>query len=347
MFFSLIFLLLAGGSDSGKVDKYSASEEIRLSEQRKKLHFQIKDVMLQSHSVLADTLHVLWDTLHGSHHGGTDYTPWVYYSKLVALLDSNAYQIEATNLTLDQVNLSQYDVIVIGASNAWDFAYSASEVDSLQQYIEQSGCRVLLTGDCNVCSDNYLYDADNRNFILNVFSWLADTGGILIMGENIGCPNPNIQPVASAFNMTVGISDYAGDLYFSNFTPHPVFSGISQLYFRAGGEISAGPPSEEIAWNNANTKATVACYECETANIFEPREEIKISLEVAPNPFYDFVRVKGFLGEILVYDYSGRLVAKIRNSLWDGKDIYGEEVSPGIYFLISGDIEPTKVIKLK
>jgi hypothetical protein len=124
-------------------------------------------------------------------------------------------------------------------------------------YYNNGNERIILTGDGNFCDNAYMPNADNRVFAYNVFEWLSQTGGILILGENPGCPNDSLNPVSLAFNMDHGLGDL-GASFFSNLAAHPVYNGVSQLYFIAGGEISASAPSQVIGWTDGTNLPTVA-----------------------------------------------------------------------------------------
>ncbi|MDD5530461.1 MAG: T9SS type A sorting domain-containing protein [bacterium] len=250
------------------------------------------------------TYSVLWDTTHGIY--SSDDLPSGEYSRLTALLDSNGYYIDVVGTGIDFMNLSGYDVIVINSVCVWDSPYQASEVDSLTQYIKRKNGRVLLIGDGSLYKDDYIDFADTKTFALNAFNWLSQTGGILIMSENTDCPNQNIAPVANAFNMYVGLSYlYPSDLYFTNLASHNVFSGVSNIYFRAGGEVSASLPSEAIAWDD-NGKATIAIYPASGG--IEEKSKIKnqiSKLEIRKNKIYLDV-AKMIDVNIKIYDLCGR-----------------------------------------
>ncbi|MDD5528677.1 MAG: T9SS type A sorting domain-containing protein [bacterium] len=288
------------------------------------------------------TYSVLWDTTHGIY--SNYYLPSGGYSRLTALLDSNDYCIDVVDTGIGFMNLSGYDVIVINSACAWDSFYQPSEVDSLAQYIKRKNGRVLLVGDCNFCDSEYIDSADNKAFALNAFNWLLKTGGILIMSENAYCPNQNIAPVANAFNMNVGLSTlYPLDLYFTNLASHYVFSGISNVYFRAGGEISASSPSEAIAWDDSG-RATIAVYDA-GAGIEDPsildfacltgRQGLgNADLQIRKNKIYLDVP-KSINAELKIYDLCGRTKEVIYNgALSKGDYVFTPNVKKnGVYFV--------------
>lgn len=59
------------------------------------------------------------------------------------------------------------------------------------------------------------------------------------------------------------------------------------------------------------------------------------------------MKVIGFSGEAGIYDLSGKLVGNAENDRWDGRDIEGNEVQSGIYFLKLKGYKPVKVVKLR
>ncbi|MCK4307683.1 T9SS type A sorting domain-containing protein, partial [candidate division WOR-3 bacterium] len=282
---------------------------------------------------------VLWDTTHGV----GSICPLGKYSNLFTLLDSNGYSIDFIGSGIESVNLSIYDVIVICLMSAQDSDYTPSEVDSLTQYINEKVGRVLLTGDCSFWKNGYINSTDST-FALNVFNWLSNTGGIVIMAEHpicTNCPNENIAPIANAFNMDIALSGLSPvDLYFTNFAFHPVFSGISELYYRYAGEISASSPSREIAWDDSD-KATVAIYDAGVSGINEAFSYPATSLEVSPNPFFKQICISYQVPtssriSLKIYNISGQPV----HTLIEKKILPGryktywntEELAGGIYF---------------
>lgn len=72
---------------------------------------------------------------------------------------------------------------------------------------------------------------------------------------------------------------------------------------------------------------------------------ISQKIRVFPNPFRRKLRIEG-CSTVKVYDISGRFITEFKNE-WDGRDVEGEEVKAGIYFLISERTNIGKVIKLR
>ncbi len=283
---------------------------------------------------------VLWDTTHGVY---LNYHPYSRYTDLVALLADSGYTIECCGTGIHTIDLSLYDVIVICVGSSWNSPYTQEEVDSLVNYYNQGHERVILTGDINFCENVYFSNADNIPFTYNIFEWLSVTGGIFIMGDDAGCNNSNINPVADAFRMTAGLSNISpSDLYFSNFAAHPIFDDISEIYYRAAGEIAATSPAEVVAWTDAN-EPVIAVLE-EVVGIETQDKKVSVStMKIVPNPFTDYAKIFAIekTSRIRIYDVSGKLVRETESN------IIGSDLENGIYFLKVEDYKPLKVIKLK
>ena len=284
---------------------------------------------------------VLWDTTHGTY---LNYVPSVRYSSLIANLADSGYTVDFCGTGVHTVDLTQYDVILINLVNSWNSPYTPEEVDSLVSYYNQDNQRVLLTGDMNFCENTYFSYADNVPFIDNVFDWLSETGGILILADGGGCPNVNINPIANAFNMTAGISALSPtDLYFFNFAPHPVFNGIDTVYYRAAGEVAATTPAEPIAWTEMN-QPTVAALD-EAVGIAEaPIETVHYSrLNIIPNPFRHSTEIHGITApiEIRLFDVTGRFISKQTDNA------IGKDLKEGVYFVCVDGFQPEKIVKIK
>jgi hypothetical protein len=192
-------------------------------------------------SVNARQHRVVWDTTHGVY---LTYYPNTRYSTLLNMLSDSGYTTDICGTGINTIDLDQYDVIVLCLATSWYSAYSPEEVDSLYGYYSRDHQRVILTGDMNFCENTYIVNADNTAFSYNLFDWLATSGGgILIFGDNPGCPNANINPVNDTFAMQSGVAGInPSDLYFSNFGAYTIFNGISQIYYRA-----AGRPARSVA----------------------------------------------------------------------------------------------------
>ena len=285
---------------------------------------------------------VLWDTTHGVFPG---YTPFVRFSDLVALLADSGYTTVCCGTGIHTIDLSLYDVIVIGVAQSWYSPYTQEEVDSLVNFYNQGHQRVILTGDMNFCDDDYFSNADNIAFSYNIFDWLVATGGILIMGDNANCNNVNINPIAQAFNMTAGITNISpDDLYFTNFAPHPIFANVSQVFFRAAGEILASLPAEIIAWTDSYSEPVVGVLDESSGIENEQDYESNHSwIRIVPNPFTYCASVTGKSKtvRISIYDLSGRLVEESKDNT------IGRNLKKGIYFVKIDDYKTVKIVKLR
>jgi ABC-type transport system involved in multi-copper enzyme maturation permease subunit len=110
---------------------------------------------------------VLWDL---SHSGGLKYyTPTNLYQPLVQNLASQGFIVDATNRGFLVENLTRYHVLVVCLGSAWMSSYGSAEVARIKDFVNSGG-------------------------------------GLLIMGDNPVCRNVNIQPIASSFGVSLGLS---------------------------------------------------------------------------------------------------------------------------------------------
>ena len=175
---------------------------------------------------------VLWDTSHGvyvsSTFGGDGYQPSQdgYYQMLAEHLGNNDFTIDITSQGFLTDDPSGYDVIVVCLTSAFYSTYTSTEVDHIVDFVE-------------------------------------DGGGLLIMGDLLAAPNANIQPVASEFGITLGVSNLnPTEIYTSEHTDHPIFDGVDEIFMYAASELSAITPAFPAAWQEGNGKilAAVARY---------------------------------------------------------------------------------------
>ncbi|MBN1195437.1 MAG: hypothetical protein JXA08_08870 [Methanomicrobiaceae archaeon] len=158
----------------------------------------------------------LWDLTHGVY---LNYEPAKDYSDFVALLSAQGYPIATTTTGILGEDLSKYKILIIAMGSTWDSAYTPDEVTAIVYFVNSGG-------------------------------------KLLILGENTDCPNNNLNPVAQAFGTTVGVSYLSpSDPTITNLAPHPAFTGVNSVFFRAGGEISAEAPSQIIAWTDPGEPA--------------------------------------------------------------------------------------------
>ncbi len=263
------------------------------------------------------------------------------YSSLVSLLESNGYTLDTT-YAINSKNLLNYDVIVICL---WSVsALTSEEVDSLESYQQSKDGCVLLTADYNFCANDWK-KPENMDFMLNVFNCVSQKGGIIIMSDYQSYAP--IRPVTQRFYMDVGLSTISpSDLWFDSLDySYCFFTGIDSLYFRQAGELSATSPAKVIGWA-PDGKPTLACFNCDhCTGVNEKTNSTQKLLRAIPNPFYHSVKIEGTSGNIRVYDLSGKLATEA-NSVWNGKDLNSNEVSPGVYFLKAKNCRALKVIKL-
>jgi hypothetical protein len=167
---------------------------------------------------------VLWDFTHGMH---IDYCPSGRYSELVALLGSEGFSVDSTSAGIDNIDLSGYDVLVISVTSSWYSSYTPQEVAAAQDFVNNGGA-------------------------------------ILVMGENTDCPNENVNPITQALGTTCGVSYLTDlDLILTNFSGHSMFNGISEVYFRAAGELEVTGPSTEEAWDQYGYAALTSVNDCQ------------------------------------------------------------------------------------
>jgi hypothetical protein len=285
---------------------------------------------------------VLWDTTHGVY---LNYQPFGRYNILVSNLADSGFTMSTWGNGLHTVDLTQYDVIVITVGSSWNTPYTQEEIDSLVSYYNQYNERVVITGDMNFCEDTYIANSDNVAFSDNLFDWLAESGGILIMGDNPGCNNVNINPLANAFYMTAGVSGLSpSDLYFTNFAAHPLFNGITEIYYRAAGEVAATLPAEAIAWTNVSNQPTIAALD-EFVGVTGGQVGVVDAsrMTISPNPFRHTAEIQG-MGQdqtIRVFDASGRLIIEQQERT------IGVGLKEGVYFVYVDEFETEKIIKLE
>ena len=111
---------------------------------------------------------ILWDTSHGVY---LDFSPSGWYSELAAAVTAQGFTVDENNSGVLNLNLSNYEIIVVNVTSAWNSAYSSAEVTAIQNFVNGGG-------------------------------------GLLIMGDNADpiVPNSNVNPVAQIFGTTVGLS---------------------------------------------------------------------------------------------------------------------------------------------
>lgn len=171
---------------------------------------------------------VLWDTSHGVYvsttFGGDGYQPSQngYYQKLAEHLGNNDFTIDITSQGFLTDDPGEYDVIVVCLTSAFYISYTSAEVERIVDFVD-------------------------------------DGGGLLIMGDMQTTPNANIQPVASEFGITLGVSNLnPTEIYTTEYTAHPIFDGVNEIFMYAAAELSAQTPAFPVAWQEGTTKTIAA-----------------------------------------------------------------------------------------
>ena len=171
---------------------------------------------------------VLWDTSHevyvSSTFGGDGYQPSQdgYYHALSEHLGNNGFTVDITSQGFLTNDPTGYDVIVVCLTSAFYSSYTSAEVDRIVDFVDNGG-------------------------------------GLLIMGDRQAAPNANIQPVASEFGITLGISDLTSpEIYTTEHTDHPIFNGVNEIFMYAAAELSADTPALPTAWQEGTTNAIAA-----------------------------------------------------------------------------------------
>lgn len=182
-------------------------------------------VLLASTSAFSYT--VLWDTSHGvyvsSTFGGDGYQPSQngYYHTLAEYLGNNDFTFHTTSQGFLVDDPSGYDVIVVCLTSAFYSTYTSAEVERIADFVDNGG-------------------------------------GLLIMGDLLTAPNANIQPVASEFGITLGVSNlFPTEIYTTEHTDHAIFDGIDEIFMYAAAELSTDKPAFPLAWQEG-TQKTIA-----------------------------------------------------------------------------------------
>lgn len=152
------------------------------------------------------TYEILWDLTHGPYGSNT---PTGNFSNMVDTLAVHGHASSTTAAGVHNIDLSPYDVLVVGVLLAWDSVYTTAEVTAIESFV---------TGG----------------------------GGLFLMGENSGCPNVNVNPVSQAFGTTCGVGD-PYDPY--TFAAHDIFNGVAAMSFASGGGLTVVPPTSEMTWD--------------------------------------------------------------------------------------------------
>jgi hypothetical protein len=180
----------------------------------------------------ASSYTVLWDTSHGvyvsSTFGGDGYQPSHdgYYQTLAEHLGNNDFIVDTTSQGFLVDEPEGYDVLVVCLTSAFYSSYTSTEVERIADFVDKGG-------------------------------------GLLIMGDLLAAPNANIQPVASQFGITLGVSNlFPTEIYTTELTDHPIFDGVNEIFMYAASELSASNPALPVVWQEGTGKtiAAVAQY---------------------------------------------------------------------------------------
>jgi hypothetical protein len=156
-------------------------------------------------------------------HGEYGYVPSRWFSELRNHIARYGFSIHTTYNGFLVDDPGAYDIAVVCAGSSVYSAYTTAEAEKLEDFV-------------------------------------ANGGGLLIMGEMDHSYNEKLQPVASAFGITLGVSEigsYPYAVYTSDFAPHPLFNGINKICFQSVGELSTSGILEEVAWYEGTDKALV------------------------------------------------------------------------------------------
>lgn len=163
---------------------------------------------------------VLWDITHGV---VDSYEPSGRFSALAGLLASSGSNITVTDQGIQNIDLSQYCVLVLCLGSAYMSPYTSGEAADIVAYVNQGG-------------------------------------GLLVLADNSDTPSAaNLNPVTQAFGTSNAVSlPMPYDLSITNFAAHEIFAGVNEAHFRAAGELQGVAPSVETAWtSNGEAMITV------------------------------------------------------------------------------------------
>jgi uncharacterized membrane protein len=154
---------------------------------------------------------ILWDTRYSS--AGYNYLD--DYSEVVSYLPSQGSFTSYDSSVVGFDNLESYDVLVVSVLASDAATYSATDITEISDFVQNGGGLLIMS-----TSSQAFYGYDN--------------------------PNVNIEPLASAFGVSLAVTDPTPSFSTADFADHPIFYGISSgIYFGEAGEISG---SSEVAW---------------------------------------------------------------------------------------------------
>jgi hypothetical protein len=157
-------------------------------------------------------VNVLWDISHGD--SGSGDAGYSTYPKLISELQAAGYTITPSSAGILNVNLANYQILVISAGTSINTPYTAAEVSAIKSFVSKGN-------------------------------------GLIVLDEWYGYKGePNVEPVVEGY----GTKDVAitSDSTITNLSvSQPIFKGVTALTVAATGEISATAPSKNVAWDSS------------------------------------------------------------------------------------------------
>ncbi len=151
---------------------------------------------------------ILWDITHGVM---GQYAPgYGSYTTLESVLNNQGCIITTTSAGVNNVALSDYDVLVVNVASSINSAYTPVEVNAITNFVNSGK-------------------------------------GLLIMGDNPAVVPDHINPVSQVFGTTTGIAYSSTTI--TNFGIHPITNGISHVSFAGGGKLTTTSPSTTVGWD--------------------------------------------------------------------------------------------------
>lgn len=155
---------------------------------------------------------VLWDQSHGVTSG---FNISGLFAPLASELSDAGFVVDSLNtgpVTFDV--LKGYKIFVVCLGSNWYTPYTSGEVTA----------------------------------IVKAVKWGTS---LLILGDNPACPNEIVNAVSQEFGVTFGVDETVPmSPIITNFAEHPVFSGVSKFYLKAGGTLDISGAATAIAWDD-------------------------------------------------------------------------------------------------
>lgn len=172
-------------------------------------------LVLLSADASAQNRRVLWDTHHGVYF---PYTLTGKFTQMVAALQTVGIDVVESSAGVLNVNLDDYDAVVVSVLNASVTAYDAAEAARIATYA--SGGR-----------------------------------GVLLIGDNAAVWPQLVNPVAAQFDMALGTAHISPNNYTVTdlAAGEEMFEGITSVYGVAGGVIGTGTDALPVGKVSAQT----------------------------------------------------------------------------------------------